>query len=524
MSERFKLRWGALALLALLLPTTADAGGLSPQEQRGKQIYTQGTSQSGEPISARLGSLDLPGAAATCASCHGPDGRGRPEAGVIPSDVTWGHLLKPYGHSHPMGRRHPTFTVESLKHVIVTGRDPAGNALDASMPVYAMSDADLDDLVAYLRRLTTDLDPGLSQTALRIGTVLPAGGALAAIGQGIRDVLEARFDDVNATGGLYGRRLELMVSSYDDANESPLEAARGLLEGGDVFALLSPVVIGADAEIGALAESLRVPVIGPLTLLSADPLTLNDFTFYLFSGLREQVRVLVDFAAGELGLESPRAAVLAPSTGRAGNLHRAIAEQLAVHAGGGVPPLALTAGDTDAGSTARRLAGEGVEALFVLARAELGALLAAGEEIGWRPYVLLPGALLAPEIFDLPATFQDRVHLSFPTIPSDTTRAGAVELEALLDGHGLKLRHRASQVSALAATKVLTVALRGAGRDLSRGKLLRSLERLYQLETGWTPPLTYGANRRVGALGAYVVAVDLENKALIPTGGWLSPK
>jgi hypothetical protein len=46
------------------------------------------------------------------------------------------------------------------------------------------------------------------------------------------------------------------------------------------------------------------------------------------------------------------------------------------------------------------------------------------------------------------------------------------------------------------------------------------LEALYDYETGVTPPLSYGPNRRVGARGAHVVAVDLANGSYQPIGGW----
>ena len=39
-------------------------------------------------------------------------------------------------------------------------------------------------------------------------------------------------------------------------------------------------------------------------------------------------------------------------------------------------------------------------------------------------------------------------------------------------------------------------------------------------KTGFTPPLTYGPNRRIGARGAHVVAVDLMKKVYEPVGGW----
>lgn len=522
---------GALLGLGLLLAPAVSAADLSPQEERGKQIYVAGTSPREEPIAALVGhdSTRLPGFAATCASCHGPDGRGRPEAGVIPADVTWDYLFKPYGHSHPMGRSHPAFTVESLRDSIRHGRDPAGNELDSSMPRYELSDADLDDLIAYMRRLAADLDPGLSGTAVRIGTMLPAGGPsspsrVAPIGQGIREVIAAYFDEINSRGGIYGRRLELIELPDDNRRQSPLVAATRLLEEGDVFAVLSPMVAGADDAIGELVEDRKVPVIGPVTLFSPDPYVLNDYTFYVFSGLREQVRALVDFAAGELGLERPRWTVVAPENDRYRDIREAIAEQSRTHGWAPEAAVALSVGEREAAGAAARLAANGTEVLFWLGPGGLEALLAAGEEIGWRPWVLLPGAMISPRIFDLPQGFQNRVYSSYPTAPSDQTAAGIAEIRTLLDSHGFSMGHRTSQVAAFVSTKILVEGLKSAGSDLSRDKLLRALEKMYEIRTGLTPPITFGANRRIGALGAYVVTVDLKNRDFVPVGGWITPR
>jgi hypothetical protein len=60
--------------------------------------------------------------------------------------------------------------------------------------------------------------------------------------------------------------------------------------------------------------------------------------------------------------------------------------------------------------------------------------------------------------------------------------------------------------------------LRKAGRDLSRVRLVEGLESLYAFDTGVTPKLSYGPNRRIGALGAHIVTVDLANKTYKPVG------
>jgi ABC-type branched-subunit amino acid transport system substrate-binding protein len=500
---------------------------ITPQEKRGKQIYFEGTSPRGEEeIVAYIGEdlTPLPGSAAPCASCHGPDGRGRPEAGVIPSDITWGYLMKPYGHADSMERKHPAFTTETVKDAILYGYDPAGNDLGPSMPLYTMSEDDLEDLIAYMKKLQTDFDPGLSETEIRIGTVLPTRGQMAIIGQGILEVIAAYFEKTNAQGGIYNRRLRLVETSYDNTKESHLSAATSLVSEGDVFAIVSPVVAGAEVEIGELAEDNQVPVIGPLTLFSPDPHVLNDFTFHVYSGLAEQLRALVDFAVEELELDNPRIVVLGPDQKRYRDIQAAIDERCQGHGWGLESAVSFLPESLEASAAIQKLEEEGTDAVFFLGSGELGVWLGEAEKIDWRPYVFLPGAFARKEIFDLPVGFQKKIYLSYPTLISDQTGVGIAEFRSLLEKHEFPTRHRTSQISALASAKILVEGLKGAGRELSREKFLRALEKLYDFHTGLTPPITYGANRRIGALGAHVVTVDLEKKDFVPVGGWVTPK
>ena len=59
-----------------------------------------------------------------------------------------------------------------------------------------------------------------------------------------------------------------------------------------------------------------------------------------------------------------------------------------------------------------------------------------------------------------------------------------------------------------------------AGRDLSRARLVDALEGLYEFETGLTPPVTYGPNRRLAVQGAHVMSADLQRGRFLRTGGW----
>ncbi len=496
---------------------------LDDQERRGRQIYFEGASPGGGEIKAYIGQppVVLPGSAATCVSCHGADGLGRPEAGVIPSDVTWDHLMKRYGHAHLRGRSHPAFTEASLKRAILTGVDPAGNRLDPSMPTYSMSAEDINDLVAYMKKLRADLDPGIGQGSLRIGIVEPARGPAGSIAQSMAEVMIAYLDEVNSWGGVYHRKLELIRITFDNPRESGLDGARRLLEQ-DVFAVLGAVLAGAETEVAELAETRRVPLLIPFTPLSMDPSLLNEYTFRLLSGWREEVSALCLFADQKLRVKRPRVALLGPAgPDRREELDRAMEELCQNHGWTWTGGVDSPVGSSEAGLAASRLKELGVEALFVLEPGGLKSLLDAAEPLTWAPYVFLTSGSVRQDLMSLPSSFQGRVYASYPTLPSDQTSEGRAEFQSLLDRGNISVNHPTAQMCALVAARVLVEGLKKAGRDLSRQRFLASLREIRQFKTGLVPELSFGPNRRIGALGAYIVAVDLERKAFAPAGGWI---
>src|SRR6185369_11567043 len=117
---------------------------------------------------------------------------------------------------------------------------------------------------------------------------------------------------------------------------------------------------------------------------------------------------------------------------------------------------------------------------------------------------------------------KDRVYLAFPTVPSDISASGAAEYSALLQRNKIDSTHAAAQASAIAAARILVHALELCGKDLSRERLVTTLEGLYEFDTGLMPRITFGPNRRIGALGAYVVTIDPEKKLFPASLEWIA--
>src|SRR5687767_543960 len=182
-THRLLVALSALALFAAAFAFARAAAGagsgqapaeqrraLTPQERRGKAIYLRGESPSGKEIEAVISDVAVPASTVTCAGCHGLRGEGKTEAGITAGALTWPHLLT--RHTHPTGRAHAPFDEASFARAVNAGVDPAGNQLVVAMPRFKMSAEDMADLVAYLRRIGMEAEPGLSETVIRVGTIL----------------------------------------------------------------------------------------------------------------------------------------------------------------------------------------------------------------------------------------------------------------------------------------------------------------------------------------------------------------
>jgi mono/diheme cytochrome c family protein len=223
--------------------------GLTPAEKRGRAIY-----RTGDGAIAVIGGIEVGAGVAPCANCHGFDGRGIPEGSIEPPDVRWATLSAPN-----IDRRRPRYDAAALRRAVVAGVDAGGNPLSPVMPRYRIEA--MDDLVAYLQTLGEVADPGLSADAITIATAVPS--------EITRAVIEGWFRDVNASGGIYGRRLEL--GAVDSA-----------------FA----IVCTSDPSLVPLIAEERIPVITPL------PATPSAATmFFLFSDAESQSRALETYLA-----------------------------------------------------------------------------------------------------------------------------------------------------------------------------------------------------------------------------------
>jgi ABC-type branched-subunit amino acid transport system substrate-binding protein len=334
--------------------------------------------------------------------------------------------------------------------------------------------------------------------------------------------LQAYFAEVNSRGGIYNRKIELRSLHGD--SKSTVANMKRLIDEEQVFAFVSGLSAGAEDGVAALSEEKEVPFIGPSALMPQRGLPVNRYIFYLLPGLKEQGRALVTFAAKNADISRSRVAIVSPDVEFSRSIATAIEEQTKKLRWGSVRSSYYTKEQFSATESVNEFSKSGIDTVFFLGSGpEAGAVLSEAEKAGWTPRFFLLGSVVGRNIVELiTVKMKDRVFLAFPTVPADVSATGAAEYSTLLKRYKLSSTHAAAQASAMAAAKILVHALELCGKDLSRERLITTLEGLYEYETGLMPKISFGPNRRIGALGAYVVTIDPEKKLLPATMEWVA--
>lgn len=408
------------------------------------------------------GESTIAGSILPCANCHGHDGRGKPEGGVVPSDITWDALTKPYGVTHASGRTHPPYTGHLIKRAITMGIDPAGNSLETAMPRFQLSNDDMADLTAYLKRLGQNIAPGLTGTTVRLGVILPPASAPSNLNAALREALVGYFARLNGSGGVYGRRIDLNFTELPANPSTIAKALRDFIEREQIFALAGSFFTGAETEIADVLRATGTPGIGAFAAFPLAGSPPNPYVFYLDGGCKDQLEALVDFAVREYPNKKLRLAIANSNEEISRRMSQALAELLRKK---GFDSIAVGNGDqqpdADIVFWLRRVAPPLSPSAFLIP----GAFAASGFRPGARVFVAMPES------------------------------EGCFGADMLMD----TLSVRTAVRRAVASAEIIAEALKRAGRGVSREALVQELEGFYQVSTSLGVPVTFGPNRRIGA-------------------------
>jgi branched-chain amino acid transport system substrate-binding protein len=129
-------------------------------------------------------------------------------------------------------------------------------------------------------------EPGVTDTTITLGMSAPLSGPNGAYGQDMQQTIKAYFEQVNKAGGVNGRKLELIT--LDDGYETDRTVAntKTLIKDKNVFALLAYYGSSPTTEaMNTVFGPAKVPLVGTISGAATlrEPSSTNPNTRYMFN-------------------------------------------------------------------------------------------------------------------------------------------------------------------------------------------------------------------------------------------------
>jgi hypothetical protein len=540
----------ALWLLALAVPSSWAAAGASPAAV-GESIYLRGVLGSGRPLegSREAGGPAAKGAEAACVNCHQRSGLGTSEGRSLIPPIAGRYLFQPRakGTDHSnlpyiegMRGNREGYTEASLARVIREGVDSDGRTLGYLMPRFALSDADMGALIAYLKTLDTQRAPGVTDSELHFATIITPD-ADPVKRRGMLAVMQQYFIDRNTrqmiptptmqapgksmySKSMYmvNRRWQLHVWELTGPASTWQAQLQRHLTQEPVFAVISGLGGENWAPVHEFCEKSALPCLFPNVEVPVD--ASGDFyTLYFSKGVLLEAELIAGKLLGTGGAPPVKAVHQIYRAGDSGEAAAtALAAALKRH-GIAVHSHVLPAGAPASGAAqALRGASNGEALVLWLREPDVAAL---GEPPP-QAAVYMSGLMGGMESAPLPSSWRERTLLAYPFDLPDRRRVRVDYPLGWFTVRHIPIVAPQVQVDTYLACGLVAETLSHMSDAFVRPYLIERLQRMldHRLMTGYYPYLTLASNQHFASKGGYFVHfAQASGTRLAADSDWLVP-
>jgi hypothetical protein len=567
-----------LVMAGFTLPCSADEQAkpaLSPQERfrLGERMYREGILPSGEPVNALVkGDVSVPGTAFTCVSCHLRGGLGSFEGGVYTPPTNGAKLFKPFQvYSSPKNEAmplkptqvteqnlkyyqahllRPVYTDKSLADALRDGIDSAGRTMNDIMPRYLLEKEDMTLLVSYLKSLSSEFSPGVSDETIRFATIITddvspeeRNAMLAPLDNFIRNKNLTNFRDPQArfasrSTGARSRTMaditlmspgiglrKLSLSRWE--LKGPPETWRSQLEEYNrkepVFAILGGISNREWQPIHQFCEDNHIPNIFPITDYPVISQT-DWYTLYFSKGYYQEGEAAARFLNGKDEVQGKPVLQIVRDTREGRILSRGFQETWRDFGQKAPVTVMLKAGETLTAELLRQELAQKKPAALVLwdgpESLKTLEMLAAGKD---RPAtVLVSSSFLGRSMFSLNKQVRDFTYMTYPygitQLPEEKSPYLMVGLKKFNAEANTVVTTRISQQSYI-LTLILDMALWDMKDNFYRNNLLDVIGMIMDQDVPLYERLSFGPGQRYASKGCYIAQAG--KSGLVKKSSWV---
>jgi Periplasmic binding protein/Cytochrome c len=535
------------------------------KSKMGEKIYTQGITSTGDPLQGRTeGDIEFTDAHFNCAQCHRHSGYGSSEGGNFVMPITSSSLFNPRSYSRTdlfkklftesqskqfwarmrSAYQRPAYTDASLATAIREGVDPSGRKLSPLMPRYKMNDTDMAGLVSYLKKLSSQNDPGVDEQSLYFATVVSKGvnvddksAMLLTITKFFEWLNLATKGNLDHPNYSMNYRSDFLKSFRNwehntwELSENPDEWPKELAayyEKKPVFALVGGMVKGDWTPIHKFCEKNRIPCLFPITDLPANEQA-SHYSIYFNEGLRLEAKTIAQYLSKDNVPTGLGSIVQFYSDEAQGQIPAKVFEQrLNAKKGGLTVSIPVKNQENFRLELSKYLKEHPQTEAIVVWPGTMGesVLPELAAQAGSIKLVFLPSQFVPSDPAKVSSGLTQKLYFSYPYDLPTVYHPHAFRARAWMDTRKLPWINPRIQLNTYYALYLMEYGVEHVVEHFSRDYLIEFLEHEAEssINPGIFPRLSLGPEQRFASKGAYIVQWDSSTEGhLKPLTDWIVP-
>ena len=332
---------------------------------------------------------------------------------------------------------------------------------------------------------------GVSDSEIVIGMMTDLSGVTAVQGTNAANSIRMAFDEINATGGINGRKIRFIVEDMEYLVPKAVQAMNKLVNLDNIFLSISS---GGTPQMDAVLPMMiekQVPSVFPLTCARSMYLPLSAYKYGQFSSYYDQMRACVKYFAETNGRKVFGSMYEDTDFGK--DIHAGVVAQVGAMnlKLGAVATFSPTATDFNAHVSRLKDAGCDLVCMGTIVRDTI-IILQTARKMGWDVDFCGQFASYSTAVAEAPGGPADGFYSMSPGVyayPDDARPAVRAVTARYKQRFGIDINYLGE--AGFAAATCLIEVLQRAGRDLNLDTFQKSMESI----TDWRdmfggPPLT----------------------------------
>jgi branched-chain amino acid transport system substrate-binding protein len=151
----------------------------------------------------------------------------------------------------------------------------------------------------------------LAQDTIKVGAILAVTGPASFLGSPEAKTLEMMVADINAKGGIGGKKVVLIIKDSGASSEKAISFAKQLIEEEKVLAIIGPSTSGETMAIKALAEESKTPLLS----CAAAEVIVNPVASYVYKTPQKDSQAVIRIFQQMKKMGITKIGVLSSNTG-----------------------------------------------------------------------------------------------------------------------------------------------------------------------------------------------------------------